>query len=357
MQGQDIIKRIGLDWPIFQAPMAGVSTPEMAAAVSEAGGLGALGIGAATVDTAREMIQKTRELTQKPFNINVFCHRPAQADPALEAGWLAQMAPLFARFDASPPKSLNEIYASFCSDSAAQQMLLAEAPAVVSFHFGLPDAEIIQGFKSKGVFLMATATSLNEALAIQAAGVDAVVAQGWEAGGHRGLFDPDAPDAGLKTHDLTAELVADLSIPVVAAGGMMTGGDIAAALRLGASAAQLGTAFVGCDESQADGGYRQALAAATAGQTQMTAEISGRAARCLKNGFTAWAETQTTTSIPDYPIAYDAGKALNAAAKLAGETGFGAQWAGTGAAQSRAMASGDLMALLVQEMQAALREA
>ncbi len=353
MQGQSITARIGVDWPIFQAPMAGVSTPAMAAAVSDAGGLGALGIGAAMPEQAREMIRATRSLTDRPFNINLFCHRPAQADAKVEAAWLDRLAPLFARFESTPPKKLSEIYTSFCADPAAQEMLLAEVPPVVSFHFGLPEADLIKALQAKGVFLMATATSLKEGLAIQAAGIDAVVAQGWEAGGHRGVFDPDAEDARLETFALVSILVAELGIPVVAAGGLMTGGDVARALHLGASAAQLGTAFVGCEESTADQGYRQALAAAGVGGTRMTAAISGRAARCLVNGFTTWAEDQGAAQIPDYPIAYDAGKALNAAAKSAGEAGFGAQWAGTGAAQSRAMASGDMLRLLVREMQAA----
>ncbi|WP_122073126.1 nitronate monooxygenase family protein [Pseudophaeobacter sp. EL27] len=353
MQGQSITARIGIDWPIFQAPMAGVSTPAMAAAVSEAGGLGALGIGAATPEQARKMIRATRALTDKPFNINVFCHRPAQADAAIEASWLDRLAPLFARFGAAPPQRLSEIYTSFCVDSAAQQMLLDEAPPVVSFHFGLPDKALIKALKAKGILLMATATSPDEGRAIQAAGIDAVVAQGWEAGGHRGIFDPEAEDPQQSTWDLTVALVAGLDIPVIAAGGLMTGGDIAHALQLGASAAQLGTAFVGSDESQADQGYRDALAAAAEAGTRMTAAISGRSARCLVNGFTSWAEAQGGAQIPDYPIAYDAGKALNAAAKSAGDTGFGAQWAGKGAAGSRPMASGEMLRLLVQEMQAA----
>ncbi|MEP2716037.1 nitronate monooxygenase [Pseudophaeobacter sp.] len=353
MPGQEITTRIGLDWPIFQAPMAGVSTPEMAAAVSNAGGLGALGIGAATADQAGAMICATRSLTPKPFNVNVFCHRPAQADAEVEAAWTTRLAPLFARFGASPPESLSEIYTSFCADSAVQDLLLTEAPAVVSFHFGLPDADLVQALQAKGIFLMATATSLTEGRAIAAAGLDAIVAQGWEAGGHRGIFDVEAPDARQDTFALTRALVAELKLPVIAAGGMMTGSDIAQALRLGASAAQLGTAFVGCDESQADAGYRETLAQAVAGGTRMTAAISGRPARCLVNGFTTWAEAQEELCIPDYPIAYDAGKALNAAAKSMGEKGFGAQWAGTGADRSRPMASADLVHLLVQELRSA----
>ena len=353
MQGQGITGRIGLDWPIFQAPMAGVSTPAMAAAVSEAGGLGALGLGAAAPAQAREMIRATRALTDRPFNVNLFCHRPAQAYPAVEQAWLARLAPLFARFDTAPPQALTEIYTSFCVDPAAQEMLLEEAPPVVSFHFGLPDLDLIQALQAKRVVLMATATSLAEGLVLEAAGLDAVVAPGWAAGGHRGVFDPAAPDEQLGTFELLAALVCGLKTPVVAAGGLMTGADVARALQLGASAAQLGTAFVGCDETAADQGYRRALAAAAEQGTRMTAAISGRAARCLKNDFTSWAEQQGAAQIPDYPIAYDAGKSLNAAAKSAGEAGFGAQWAGTGAARSRPMASGDMLRLLVQELQAA----
>ena len=176
------------------------------------------------------------------------------------------------------------------------------------------------------------------------------MAQGYEAGGHRGMFDPSAPDDRLGTFALTRLLATTSTLPVIAAGGIMDGAGIRAALNLGAIAAQLGTAFVACPESSADAAYRAALSSDAAHHTTMTTAISGRPARGLANRFTAWG-ADTTAQAPDYPIAYDAGKALNAAAKAAGETGFGAQWAGQGAPLHRPMPAADLLALLHAESQ------
>lgn len=349
----DLSRMLGLKAPIFQAPMAGVSCPAMAAAVSNAGGLGALGIGASSVEAAQKMIAETRVLTDGPFNVNVFCHQPAQADPAREAAWLSHLAPAFARFEAVPPTSLCEIYTSFVVDDAMQKMLIAARPAVVSFHFGLPSADVIRALQEAGSVVIGSATSIAEARVLQDAGLQAVIAQGWEAGGHRGVFDPDAADEQLSTLDLTEQLVQALDIPVIAAGGIMSGDDIAAAIASGAQAAQLGTVFVGSEESLADSGYRAALQAAVAGGTQMTAAISGRPARCLENGFTALAGDLPVQDAPDYPIAYDAGKALNAAAKAKGDFGFGAQWAGMGAARARTGSAAEIFQQLMQELHAA----
>lgn len=229
-------------------------------------------------------------------------------------------------------------------------MFLEERPKVVSFHFGLPSAERVAALRAAGIVLLATATSLAEVRIIGAAGIDAVVAQGYEAGGHRGAFDPDAPDDQLGMMALTRILVRNLDIPVIAAGGIMDGAGIAAALSLGASAAQLGTAFIGCPESQADEGYRAALRGDAARHTTMTRAISGRPARSLANRFTELGHVIAATEIPAYPIAYDAGKALNAAAKANGEFGFGAQWAGQGAPLARALPAATVLAELVSEL-------
>lgn len=228
-------------------------------------------------------------------------------------------------------------------------MLLEERPSVVSFHFGIPSRQRIDALRAAGIVLLGCATSRREAHALVAASVDAVVAQGYEAGGHRGVFDPDADDDCLGTLALTRMLVAELACPVVAAGGLMDGAGIAAALRLGAEAAQLGTAFVACAESSADEGYRAALQSEAAHHTVMTRAISGRPARCLANRFTALGRDVDPRDVPDYPIAYDAGKALHAAGKAKGEYAFGAQWAGQGAPLSRPMPAGDLVRLLREE--------
>jgi nitronate monooxygenase len=177
-----------------------------------------------------------------------------------------------------------------------------------------------------------------------------VVAQGYEAGGHRGTFDPAAQDDCLGTLALTRVLARTLDIPVIAAGGIMDGAGIAAVLKLGAAAAQLGTAFIASPESSADAGYRAALLSDAAHHTVMTRAISGRPARSLANRFTALGATIPPGEIPAYPVTYDAGKALNAAAKAAGEAGFGAQWAGQGAPLARALPAGELVATLAAEL-------
>lgn len=349
----DLLARLAIDAPIIQAPMAGISTPAMAAAVAEAGALGSIAVGATDAAGARRMIADVRALSTRSLAVNVFCHRPAIARPAVERAWLDRLRPELARYGAAPPAALREIYTSFVEDDAMLAALVELRPRVVSFHFGVPPADRIAALRSAGIALLGTATSLGEARLLVDAGVDAVVAQGFEAGGHRGAFDPDAPDDQLGTLALTRLLVRSLGIPVIAAGGIMDGAGIAAAMRLGAAAAQLGTAFVACPESAADAGYRAALAGDAAHHTTITRAISGRPARCLANRFTALGAAIAPRDIPDYPIAYDAGKALAAAARAAGEPGYGAHWAGQGAPLARALPAGELVRVLRAELEQA----
>ncbi len=350
------LRKLGIESPIIQAPMAGVSTPEMAAVVSNAGGVGSIGVGSVDADATRQMIAAVRARTGRPFQVNVFCHKPAVADAAREASWLARLGPDFARYGAKPPARLREIYQSFLTDDAKLAVLLAERPPIVSFHFGVPSRDRIEALRAAGIVLLATATNLEEGKVIAAAGIDAVVAQGYEAGGHRGVFDPDGADDRLGTVALTRLLVSKLDIPVIAAGGIMDGAGIAASLALGAAAAQLGTAFVACPESAADAGYRAALLGPPAEHTVMTAAISGRPARCLANRLTALAQGIEPEAIPNYPIAYDAAKELHAVAKAAGEFGYGAQWAGQGAPLARALPAAELVARLRSEMEEAFSD-
>lgn len=346
----NLLGKIGIEYPIIQAPMAGVSTPALAAAVSNAGGLGSLGLGASDAVAARKMIEDLRSQTDKPFNINVFTHKPAQSRPEIETAWLKTMQPLFEKFSSAPPSALREIYKSFVIDDEMIETIIDLAPKVVSFHFGLPELSTIHKLKKAGCILLSTATNLSEAEAAVKLGVDAIVAQGYEAGGHRGVFDPKAHDEQYDTVTLTRTLLKELSIPVIAAGGIMDGYAIRKMLNLGAAAAQLGTAFIACPESSADQAYRSALSQAQRDGTIMTRVISGRSARSLRNDFTRWGENISDDMIPDYPIAYDAGKALNAAAKAAGENGYGAQWAGENAYLSRPMPAAELMQKLILEV-------
>jgi nitronate monooxygenase len=349
-----LLEKLGITLPVIQAPMAGASTPAMAAAVSNAGGLGSISVGATDAHSARKTIAALHEGTNRSFNVNVFCHRPATADAVREAAWLETLRPLFAEFGAEPPKALTEIYNSFLADDDMLRLFLETRPAVVSFHFGIPSADRIHALRDAGITLLASATNLSEARAVEAAGIDAIVAQGFEAGGHRGTFDPAAHDDRTGTLALTRLLVRETKVPVIAAGGIMDGAGIAAVLTLGAVAAQLGTAFVACPESSADDAYRKLLLSPASEHTTMTTAVSGRPARGIVNRFTTFAAGIDPQMLPDYPIAYDAGKALNAAAKAKGEAGFGAQWAGQAARLARAMPAAELMATLKQEMEAAL---
>jgi nitronate monooxygenase len=345
-----LTEKLDIETPIIQAPMAGVSTPELAAAVSNAGALGSLGLGAMTVDAARLAIRETRSRTSRPFLVNFFCHTESAPDPDRDSAWLSFLEPSFAEFHAAAPSSLTAIYPTYTRDDAIHAMLLEERPPVVSFHFGLPPAPQIAALRQAGIIVIASATNLTEARLIENAGLDAVIAQGFEAGGHRSVFDPQAVDDQLGTFALTRLLARKTNLPVIAAGGIMDGAGIAAVLTLGAEAAQLGTAFVACPESAANVVYREALLSHKAYRTVMTLAISGRPARGLANRLTALAEDPGAPPVPRYPYAYDAAKALHAAATATGNSDFAAHWAGQGAPFARSMPAADLVTTLREEL-------
>lgn len=345
--------RLGIDFPIIQAPMLGVSNPALAAAVSNAGGLGSVGASGSTPAQATAMIAEIRTLTDKPFNVNMFCHRPEVANAAVETAWLAHMQPWFAEFGAAAPTALTSPYYTLVDNDAMLRALVDAAPPVLSFHFGLPSAHAITALKAAGIILFASATTLAEALKVEAAGIDAIVAQGTEAGGHRGVFDPEHGDAGIGTFALTRLIAAKTTLPVIAAGGIMDGQGIAAALTLGAQAAQLGTAFILTPESSANAAYRDALKSARALRTGLTAAISGRSARGIVNRFHEEIGGPGAPPIPDYPLPYHAGKALVAAAVATGNHDFSVQWAGQAAGLAREMPAGELVRTLVEEARAA----
>ncbi|HEY9546168.1 MAG TPA: nitronate monooxygenase, partial [Solimonas sp.] len=236
-------------------------------------------------------------------------------------------------------------------DDAMLAMLLAEKPAVLSFHFDLPPPAYIAALKQAGIVLLATVTNPDEARVAAEAGIDAIVAQGVEAGGHRGVFEP-AHDPLIGTLALTRLLSRQSPLPVIAAGGIMDGDGIRAVTTLGAIGAQLGTAFVVCPESAADASYRAALLDPGV-RTEITSVISGRPARGIVHRFMREAGASSHPPLPDYPIAYDAGKALNAAARAQGSAQFAAHWAGQAAAMARVMCAAALIAKLAGEMHAA----
>ncbi|WP_044530577.1 NAD(P)H-dependent flavin oxidoreductase, partial [Herbaspirillum sp. B65] len=270
-----------------------------------------------------------------------------------DAAWIQHLQAHLDEFGGSISLPLKEIYPSFIVDTDMQQLMLEQPPAVVSFHFGLPEAALIQALKKAGVFLLATATNLEEARQIEAAGIDAIVAQGFEAGGHRGIFD-EHRDEAIGTFALVRLLAQHSRLPIIAAGGIMDGQGIAAALQLGAQAVQLGTAFLLTRESAANAAYRNLLKSSRAQHTRVTAAISGRRARGIVNRFMEEIDISTAPAIPAYPVAYDAGKQLNALASAHEVHEFGAHWAGQGAALIRdGYTVGELIHLLVKEWQAA----
>ncbi|HBN6064455.1 nitronate monooxygenase [Enterobacter cloacae] len=346
-----LCEKLNIAYPIIQAPMAGVSTPEMAAAVSNAGALGSISVGASTPSQAESLIRKTRHLTAEPFNVNVFCHARAERNDALETAWIERFRDVFERYGAALPAALQEIYQTFHDNDAMAEILLETAPAAVSFHFGIPPERLVHRFKSRGIITLATATSLHEARLIESAGIDFVVAQGTEAGGHRGMFDPREEDEQLSTFTLIQALRKGCTLPVIAAGGIMDGAGIAAMLKLGATGVQMGTAFVLCPESAANEAYRQALKSEQAMSTVMTSAISGRPARCVSNDFCHLTRDLPKESIPPYPLTYSLGKILAAVAAAKGAHGFGAQWAGQGVALARELPAADLVQTLVTEWQ------
>jgi nitronate monooxygenase len=353
-QPQALQALLGIEHPIIQAPMAGVSTPKLAAEVCNAGALGSLAVGAVNAEQARTLIAEVRVGTGKPFAVNVFCHRPAQSDPARETAWLDYLKPHFAAFGAEPPSALREIYRSFADDPAMLDVLLETRPAAVSFHFGLPAPQTIAALKNAGIVLLASATSPDEARQVEAAGIDILVAQGYEAGGHRGVFDSSGADPAIGTLALVRLLAQTVRMPIVAAGGIMDGQGIAAAMQLGASGAQLGTAFILCPESSATAHHRRLIKEGNAHLTEVTDAISGRGARGLPNRFFRDIGGAGRPPLPDYPTAYDAAKALHAAASKAGNIDYSLKWAGQAFALARELPAAELVRQLAAELSDAL---
>ncbi|SDD42557.1 nitronate monooxygenase [Paracoccus isoporae] len=334
-----LLEQIGMRVPVVQAPMAGITTPALAAAVAHAGGLGSLGVAAMDAARARQEVRAVRAATSARFNVNVFCHQPPRRDAGRESAWLDGLANDFARFDAAVPETLADGYRSFLLDDAMLRMLVEERPGVVSFHFGLPAAAQIGALRDSGAILLGSATSLADALKIRAAGLDGIVAQGWQAGGHRGVFDENGPDERLETRELLAAL-SGVGLPLIAAGGIMARADVQAAMDAGAVAAQCGTAFLMAEEAGTTAPHRQALAS---GKTRMTRAISGRPARGVENIISR----RDDSAAPDYPLPYSALKALHGAASAAGETGYGPFWAGTGCAEARPGTAAEILGRLV----------
>ena len=334
--------------------MAGVSTPGLAAAVSNAGCLGALGLGASTWESAAKQVDTFRALSDGPLHLNFFCHGKPERNPTLEAAWIARFLSEFAALNATPPNSLKNPYTSTKDDPQIIDFAREHRPHLISFHFGLPSKVILNALIELDIPIITSVTHLDDAALALNAGVDGLIAQGIEAGGHRGTFDADSDydfsNNALTTLELVERLRGLTSLPIVAAGGIMTGADAAHALNAGANAVQLGSAFLLCPESGANADYRDQIRAARGSSTVVTRAISGRAARGIGNKMTALSDTANKQDVPPYPITYDLSKQLNALALEQQGTGYGAYWAGTGIGQARELSASELIKELIEEL-------
>ena len=254
----DLLELLGIEHPIVQAPMAGSGTPALAAAVSNAGGLGSLGCGTMTPDDLEAKAEELRAATNRPFNLNFFAHNAPKANPDVDALTRRRVAPFYEELGlGDAPHSGKAPFDTF--DSGTLSVLLEIKPAVASFHFGLPAPDMVGALKDAGCRLLCSATTVEEARLLAEAGVDAIIAQGWEAGGHRGTFDVSFEDFGVGTMALVPQIVDAVEVPVIAAGGIADGRGIAAAFALGASGVQMGTAFLSCPEARISETHRDAL--------------------------------------------------------------------------------------------------
>ncbi len=341
----DLLARLGLPLPIIQGPMTGSDTPQLAAAVSAAGGLGFLGCGMRSPAAIREAADAVRAATDRPFGMNLFVlDTPSPAAAEVTAA-MARLAPMYARFGLQP-----EPPARWCEDFGAQfEALIQARPAVASFTFGiLSSAQVRRIQDEAGSLVIGTATTPAEALAWAQVGADAVVASGMEAGGHRGTFLGDWEGSQIGTMALVPACVDALDIPVIAAGGIMDGRGITAALALGAQAVQLGTAFLACPESAITPAQRSAMAGAQASDTRLTRIFSGRPARGILND-SMRALAPHEADIPAYPIQNALMGPVRRAAAQAGDAEYIALWAGQGVGAARALAAGALVQALAQE--------
>lgn len=317
-----------IEHPVVLAPMAGLGTVELAASVCMAGGLGSLGCAAMQPPVARQAIERLRTLTRKPVNVNFFCHRQAPADPARDDAWRDRLALYYHEFGLDP--SLPPPRMDFPPFNAAMCAVVEEIrPEVVSFHFGLPEPSLLARVKAAGCRVMSSATTVQEARWLEAHGADAIIAQGNEAGGHRGTFLA-ADDEGRAvpqpgTLALVPQVVDAVAVPVVAAGGIADARGITAAFALGAAGVQIGTAYLLCPEAATPPLYRNALR--NAGATVLTNVFTGRAARALVNRLTREAGP-ISGAAPEFPMAMPALAPLRAKAEQQGSTDFTALWAG-----------------------------
>ena len=341
-----VFHHLGLKAPIFQAPMAGAQNHRLALAVCHAGGLGALPAAMLSPDALQAELQALTAATRAPYNVNFFCHTPPTTSPQAQARWQQALAPYYREFGLDPshmPGGPGRV--PFGHDSA--DVLEAFRPAVVSFHFGLPAPDLLARVKSWGCLVLSSATTVKEAVWLQANGVDAVIAQGLEAGGHRGMFLTDDLSTQLGSFALLPQIVQAVDVPVIAAGGVGTAQAVVAARQLGASGVQIGTAYLCSHEAGTSALHRAALQSPAAQHTALTTLFSGRPARGIVNRLMRELGPLNEAA-PAFPLATAAIAPLRTAAEAQGSSDFTPLWAGQNAASARSLSATDITREFVQ---------
>jgi nitronate monooxygenase len=331
---------LGIEHPIIQAPMAGVQGSALALAVSNAGALGSLPCAMLGLDAMRQELKTLTAHTQRPYNVNFFCHTPPASQPEREAAWQAALAPYYQEFQIDPA-TLPAGPQRLPFNAAAADVLSDFKPAVVSFHFGLPSLELLARVRAWGAKIISSATTVDEARWLEAHGVDAIIAQGLEAGGHRGMFLSNDLTTQMGSFALLPQVVQAVKVPVIAAGGIADAQGVQAALALGAAGVQIGTAYLLCPEATTSAVHRAALQSDTTHQTALTNLFSGRPARGIVNRFMR--ELGPLSAIaPAFPLATAAMAPLRAKAEGMGSGEFSPLWSGQNASGCKAIPAAQL---------------
>ncbi|MEP6607973.1 MAG: nitronate monooxygenase [Burkholderiaceae bacterium] len=350
MRNPTLQQLLGVQLPIIQAPMAGVQGSALAIAVSNAGGLGSLPCAMLGLDAMRNELVAIKTQTTQPFNANFFCHVPPAPDAEREAFWRAALAPYYAEFGIDS----NTIPAGpgrLPFSAEIVQALGEFKPAVVSFHFGLPSAELLAAVRSWGAKILSSATTVEEARWLEAQGVDAIIAQGLEAGGHRGVFLSDELSTQVGTFALLPQIVRAVRVPVIAAGGIADSKGVAAAMALGAAGVQLGTAYLLCPEATTSAVHRAALGSEAAHHTALTNLFTGRPARGIVNRIMRELGP-ISAAPPAFPLATAAIAPLRAKAESQGSGDFSPLWSGQNAGGCKAIPAAELTRRLAAELHA-----
>jgi nitronate monooxygenase len=337
---------LGTELPIIQAPMAGVHGSALAIAVCKAGGLGSLPCAMLTVEVMRKELAAIRAATDRPYNVNFFTHTPPAADAKREAAWRAALTPYYREYGIDPNKiPAGPGRAPFTAEAA--EALEEFKPAVVSFHFGLPPASLLERLRAGGAKILSSATTVEEAIWLEAHGVDAVIAQGAEAGGHRGIFLSEDLSTQPGTFALLPQVARAVKVPVIAAGGIADAKGAAAAMALGAAGIQVGTAYLLCPEATTSAVHRAALKSEAARNTALTNIFTGRAARGIVNRVIRELGPMCSAA-PDFPLATSAIAPLRAKAEAEGSGDFSPLWSGQNATGCREVPAGEITRALAQ---------